>query len=228
MVEFRSSGPKIVLLLGLGPKPPRIITTTGGWQVTARPKEIGLTDWIGREGLKIEFDILIDHFKSQNGAAGELQCRALERLAGLDPSDPDPPAMTVDGGGAIPYDNKVWPRHRWVIDDLAEDPDFIERNDRGQRVRTRYDVTIAQYVRDSKLARLPAAHRRKKRKKKEQQLIKVDPRNPKKIHVIKGSETLEELAKRVYGSASHWTEIAEINGIRDPRSVRPGMVIKLP
>ncbi len=49
-----------------------------------------------------------------------------------------------------------------------------------------------------------------------------------KRHVVQQSETLDAIAAREYGQASHWRHIALANGIDDPMRLRPGTVIALP
>jgi nucleoid-associated protein YgaU len=36
------------------------------------------------------------------------------------------------------------------------------------------------------------------------------------------------IARRELGDAGRWTEIAKLNGMRDPRAVKPGARIRLP
>ncbi|MGE0598882.1 MAG: peptidoglycan-binding protein [Dehalococcoidia bacterium] len=47
-------------------------------------------------------------------------------------------------------------------------------------------------------------------------------------HIVEQSETLDAIAAREYGQASHWRHIAEANGIDDPMRVRAGTVLALP
>jgi nucleoid-associated protein YgaU len=36
------------------------------------------------------------------------------------------------------------------------------------------------------------------------------------------------IAARELGDADRWVELAELNGLRDPRAITPGQVIRLP
>jgi hypothetical protein len=47
-------------------------------------------------------------------------------------------------------------------------------------------------------------------------------------YVIKEGETLFEVAIKFYEDRDMWVEVAEENGIRDPRHVTAGQEIKLP
>ena len=47
-------------------------------------------------------------------------------------------------------------------------------------------------------------------------------------HVVTGDETLASIATEAFGVPGAWRAIAEVNGIDDPSSVRPGDVVYLP
>jgi phage tail-like protein len=47
-------------------------------------------------------------------------------------------------------------------------------------------------------------------------------------HVLGAAETLHAVARRMYGSAQRWRDIAAANGIDDPFRVRPGTTLYLP
>lgn len=47
-------------------------------------------------------------------------------------------------------------------------------------------------------------------------------------HLLSDGESLQSIAQRHYGRPAMWRKIAEINGITDPRRVRPGTTIFLP
>ncbi len=49
-----------------------------------------------------------------------------------------------------------------------------------------------------------------------------------KQYVVGQRETLDLIAAREYGQASHWRHIAEANNLDDPMRVRPGTVLALP
>lgn len=47
-------------------------------------------------------------------------------------------------------------------------------------------------------------------------------------HLLSDGESLQSIAQKHYGRPGMWRKIAEINGITDPRRVRPGTTIFLP
>lgn len=50
-----------------------------------------------------------------------------------------------------------------------------------------------------------------------------------RLHIVRPAERWDLLAYRYYGDSSRWWEIADANPeLFDPRSLRPGVVIRVP
>jgi hypothetical protein len=225
MVLLESDEPKLRLFESLGFVKPRVVSNYGGYQVTPRQRELGLTDWIGRDPIKVHFDILFDEFRAQRSVEG--RCRTLERMAGMWLDDPEPPLLTVDAVGAIPHDNSIAPNRRWVVETLEWSDEFEERLDRGDRCRAVALVTLMQYVEDRRIKKLSAAHQR--RKKKKQKKRRSGRRGSgRRRATVRPSDTLMSIASEHLGDQTRWPEIAELNGLRDPRLLIPGQEITLP
>lgn len=47
-------------------------------------------------------------------------------------------------------------------------------------------------------------------------------------YTVKSGDTLWVIAQRTYGDGARWKEIADANGIRDPRTLKVGQVLTLP
>jgi nucleoid-associated protein YgaU len=61
--------------------------------------------------------------------------------------------------------------------------------------------------------------------------LERNPRNSPdhtKRRTVKQGETLSLIAFEEYDDSAEWRRIADANGIDDPKSVRPGMVLTLP
>lgn len=52
--------------------------------------------------------------------------------------------------------------------------------------------------------------------------------SPGGTYTVKAGDTLSSIAARVLGNANRWQEIATLNGIGDPRTLRVGQILKLP
>jgi nucleoid-associated protein YgaU len=112
-------------------------------------------------------------------------------------------------------------------------------NDNGNRVRQAVTLTLQHFVEDVYLARRSAANRRRAKKAankkpgaatKRVPVKKAKPRVTRRRGVVAfgDGEDLLSIAARELGDADRWLEIAEANGIRDPRSLSEGQVIRLP
>lgn len=49
-----------------------------------------------------------------------------------------------------------------------------------------------------------------------------------RAHTFRSGDTLTAIAVRLYGDGSKWRRIADANGIRDPRKLKVGTVLKVP
>src|SRR5438105_1509392 len=49
-----------------------------------------------------------------------------------------------------------------------------------------------------------------------------------RIRVVQPGDTLDLLASQELGAAGSWRQIAELNGLEDPRRLRPGQVLPIP
>jgi hypothetical protein len=49
-----------------------------------------------------------------------------------------------------------------------------------------------------------------------------------KTRVVQEGDRLDLIAYEEYGSVAHWRHVAEANGLRDPRQLRAGQVLRLP
>jgi nucleoid-associated protein YgaU len=184
--------------------------------------------------------ILIDNHIA--GTSIEDQIRDLEAMA-LPRTGGEPPTVKLLArGGHIPYQSL-----RWVIDGL-EWGDAI-MNASGNRTRQAATLALLEFVADdlidARSRRSPAQRRRaraakasgKNRKKNARQKRKPAARNRRSSASGHGrsagtvtfdGDDLMSVAARELGDARRWREIADLNGIRDPRAVTVGQVLRLP
>lgn len=209
----------------------------GGWEEVERPRRKPITFWKTQPGLKLELSLLLDDWR--RGRSVERQIALVEKLALPTATDGEPPQLKITAaGGMIPYQSVTW-----VVADLAWGDGLA--NEQGDRVRQQFTLALLQHVEDVYLADRSAANRRKKRKAraktkrgaaKKRVVAKRSTRKRRTGALRTGSvtdefgqgEDLLAIAARELGDASRWPEIAELNGIRDPRSITPGQVLRLP
>lgn len=190
----------------------------GGHAEEKIPQRKSATYWDGRQPWRITVAIMIDGFKDDKSV--EDRCRNLEKLAGGGIAGP-PPKLRWSTGGVVQHDWSVnGAKHvLWVIDGLAGG-DAI-RNDDGDRVRANFDITFLEWNGDEYTATdVAETHRNKKAKGKK--------KSKKKTHRVKQGETLERIAWELLNDHRRWTDIAKLNGIRDPGRINEGQVLKIP
>ena len=49
-----------------------------------------------------------------------------------------------------------------------------------------------------------------------------------RLHTVTSGERLGSISKKYFGTERYWHEIMEHNNIKDPKSLRPGQVLKIP
>ncbi len=145
-------------------------------------------------------------------------------------------------GGHVPYSGLTW-----VVADIGWGDALM--NEDGNRVRQQFTLTLLEYVQDVYLAERSAANRRRRKKRPKKhgasakRVVAKRKSKPKRTapHALLLAGDLENgaadfgqgedllsIAARELGDADRWVEIAELNGLRDPRAVTPGQVLRLP
>jgi hypothetical protein len=233
-----SDDPPATIVARLGADRPDVSSGYGGWEEVARPRRSTVTTWQGQPARRMTLAILLDKFVAD--ASIEDDIRRLERMA-LPRTGGEPPTVRVEAKGShVPYNDLTW-----VIDTLAWGDAIM--NASGNRVRQAATLTLLEYVSDDVIAartrRSPAQRRRAKaraasganRKKNAREKRKPAGRNRRSrstglraAPVEFAGDDLMSIAARELGDARRWHEIAELNGIRDPRAIAIGQVLRLP
>lgn len=182
----------------------------GGWEAVARPRHRPITVWRGPQNpLTFALPLLFDGWlHSDEGESVEADVRTLEKMAGLDKGDPEPPLLIIEG--SLPHDESRAPSNRWVIADIAWG-ETIRRASDGHRVRQACVVTFLLHEEDARLARTVAPPR---------------PRHE-TVHVRPG-ETWNHLAARTLGDKRLARRLARLNGGRSPDVAIRHRQVKVP
>jgi len=237
-VTVSADDPPLSVTARLAEDRPNIDSGYGGWDEVERPRRSPLTTYKSAPPLHLTLPMLIDEWVE--GTSVEDQIDQLERMGQPTSSADEPPQVRVSAiGGAVPHTDRTW-----VVADIAWGDALM--NDDGDRVRQQVTMSLIEYVADVYLTELSAANRQRAKAA----APKKKPGAPAKRVVAKkaarprwakakarsvvadddwgSGEDLLAIAARQLGDASRWPEIAALNGMRDPRSVRPGQVIRLP
>jgi hypothetical protein len=238
-VRISSKDPPLSVTARLAEERPNVESGFGGWEEVARPRKSPITTWQGSPAIRLTLPILLDGWARNVSVEGDI--RDIQKMGRPVAENREPPHVRIEAtGSAIPYLNKVW-----VISELSWGDALM--NKRGNRVRQQVTLSLLEFVHDVYLTERSAANRR--RRKKAAAKKKGGARA--KRHVTKRSskpkpkpkslsfaaavddefgtgEDLLTIAALELGDADRWVEIAELNGIRDPRAVTPGQVLRLP
>jgi len=214
-IILQSFNPAITVSGLLGPAGARVTSGYGGWKVVERPRRTPITLWEAAPPLRVALELVLDGFISDISV--EPECSGLERMASSDGAGSEPPIIKVSGA-AIPHGELDW-----IIEELSWDA--VLRNKSGQRVRQIVSLIFLQYSEALRLSEQKASARARS---KTTTSSASTAKKTDKIYVVKSGQKLSTIAALELGSAARWHEIADLNGIRDPRSIKKGQRLKLP
>jgi hypothetical protein len=246
-----SIDPPISVVALLSDTRPNVDQGYGGWDEVVRPWRSPITTFRSAPALHMSLPLLLDRFSERDykgaGKAVERDIAAVERMATPTGANAEPPRVHVLARGqAVPHQGKTW-----VIQDVTWGD--AEMNAEGNRTRQQFTLGLVQYVEDVQLAgssaavrrRLAAAAAKTKRgaeskrvtakkgkpsataQTRSVQSAGVTPRDA-PVTTFGTGEDLLTIAARELGDANRWIEIAKLNGLRDPRAITEGQVIRLP
>lgn len=240
-VEIACADPPVSVVARLGEERPEVTDGYGGWEEIQRPRRTTATKWRGMPARRMSLPILLDNWRQ--GRSVEYLVRRLERMA-LPRAGGQPPTVTVDAaGGHLPYQGRTW-----VIDAIAWGDALM--NAAGNRTRQAATLTLLEYIADDLIEaqkRSPAQKRRahknaaknskgKNAREKRRPAKRNRRSNRKRQHAgaraatttAYDGEDLMAIAAAELGDVRRWREIADLNGIRDPRAIVVGQVLRLP
>lgn len=177
---------------------PKMTGPSAGWEIVPRPRRVAFTQWIGRDPYTMDVPIMLDGYRRSDSIEEEVA-----RLNQMKMGENLKPPPKVQLEGAVPVKGATW-----VIADITWGDNVVWRVQNNQRMfRIRQDaiVHLLQYVREDRLN------------------IKKSKRA--RRHTVKKGETLKSIAAKYDTTVS---ALKKANGIRDPKSVKPGRVIKVP
>lgn len=233
-VQIRSNDPAVTLLARLSAERPNVEQGYGGWSEVARPRRRPLTVWVGSPGLRLTLPILFDEWRT--GVGVERSINQLERLATPSAKDGQPPRIRFKvKGGHVPHQKATW-----VVDNLTWGDALMNSN--GNRVRQQVTLSLLEWIADVRVRENSPAKRQRAKVKRAKtragaaQNRVVAGRGRRVAHKksravddeFGAGEDLLSIAARELGDADRWIEIAELNGLRDPRAIAVGQTLRLP
>lgn len=217
--------PRLSVLCELDDGHPHPDQGYGGHDEVDRPGNVALTPWRGFKPTRVPLRLYVDDFATERSIEDAMDI--LEALAGRGKRRTGrttgvyarPPRVIVHTGGLMRYDAHHFSDERWFVDDLEWDQDDTIVNDVGNVVRVPVTATLLQAVSDDRLQdRLLATRRR---------LQAQSPRSRRR-YTVKEGDTVISIARRELGDPGRYQQILNLNGLRDPRAIRPGAILRLP
>lgn len=221
-VLLRTQAPPMSVLSRLGPEPPKVTQGFGGWEEIERPKRKSITRFAGRPPIVISLNLLLDGYAA--GVSMEAECKKLEKMATPLRPGVEPPLVEVEG--AVPHKDLDF-----VINGIQWG-DMI-RSLLGQRMRAEVTLELLEYVADDRIQFKKAAALARdddalERAKRAFRSANQTPASNRRTFSVRDGDTLEVIAARELGDYRLWSQIAELNDIRDPRTIKSGQTIILP
>jgi hypothetical protein len=181
-VRLTCDDPSLNIVVLLGPEPVRVTAGVGGWEVTPRPRQVGMTTWTGVEPLQVELPLMFDGWTSH--ASQERRLAALLRVArGDDQAEP----------GVISVDGVLMPADEWVIEDVSYG-DVIVNPTTRERLRQAVTLTLREHVEPTYLQQRKRALQGSKGKTR--------------VITVKTGDTPASIARRQH---CKWTALRELN-----------------
>lgn len=200
-----------------GLTPPIVKSGYSRWALIERRRRISLTEWSGADPIVLAVPILFDGFA--DGDSVEPACSQLERLA--HPTDgSEPPLVRVIG--AVPHKEKTW-----HVSALEWDPEPIYSRRGGYRTRQAVVVELLQAVSDDRLEQTPAAERARQAAASKAAKSGSSTAGG-RVYIVRSGDTLSGIAAKELGDYRRSREIADLNEIRDPNTIRVGQRLRLP
>lgn len=204
--------PDVVGLLDANPV--QIQSGYGGWTVVSRQRRVGLTQWQGKDPLRMSVPVMLDGVTTQLGQ--ELQISHLSRMALPPTSGGEPPVVKISGHG-VP---KPGPTD-WVIENLQWGSNVIWDLVGGVWSRIRQDVIVnlLEYRGDDRAtfkAINPGV------------ILGKSTVGWPKTYTVKSGDTLKSIAAQFYGTSTKWKQIAKLNEITDPSNLKNVPILRIP
>jgi LysM repeat protein len=246
-VQFTTVNPpgqSLNLEMGDGPAK---LTSAGGWQTTARPRRTALTEWQGQDPVTMDIPVMLDRFFTEGSVEPEISIIFGWLRVASGPAQT--PVIRIDG--PVPLTGALW-----VLNGIEWGAEERRASD-GQRIRQALTLTMMEYVSPDILIQghySPAAAATSRAVASATaaatatttstavpgassvapggtpatgSTAPATPPSTWNYTVVKG-DTLPSIAKANLADANKWHQIADLNGIRDPKKIKIGQILKMP
>lgn len=197
--------------------PAKLLPTggVGGFNRISRPRLVEAVSYAGTSAYEIPLQLVFDGYPE---TSVEPQLAQLEAWGMAIPGS-EPPVLQLLYAGKDTM--------RWVINDITYNDE--QRRGDGARVQSNLTVTLLEHI---GLSDVPGPGDSVRRNTYAPNIVPLGSTSTTvstgtKYTVHKG-DTLSGIAAKLLGKASRWRDIATLNAIRDPATIKPGQVLKIP
>lgn len=208
--QVRPKGPPLVFQYN----PERVTPAGGGarYETIDRPLRRSALLYAGEDLETFAFTLFFDGYPTRSIEADLTLLRQMTS-----------PAKKGERGPLLRFDyGPRTPDKLWVIPSDGLDWGSELRRSDLQRVRQEVTVTLLEFEAPD----LNVSPIKKRRDKKGRNTIHGSVGGT--LHFVTPGETLASIAVSEFGDVERWIDIAELNGIRDPRSISEGLELILP
>jgi hypothetical protein len=195
--------PPLSLLALFGETAPTLSEGGGGWEVTERPQQVGMTTWKGSPPYQLEFSMMLDGFVTGDSVEPDIRLlRAVWRGTEKVP----PGIVEVLGIPSLPTDE-------WIITGMTESDAALRRQDMS-RVRCEVTLTLTEYN--------PPEYKSVRRRS----LAEAKDRTT--VYTVKKKDTPAKIARK---RKCKWTDLRKLNpGVikRANQDLKDGSKIRVP
>lgn len=209
-------GGKLTAELGNGVP---VLTANSGWNSIQRQRQVSVTEWAGRDPITLDIPIMFDGLRHNSSV--ERSVNSLYWLM-LHQQGPRREPAVVMVKGPVPYST-----YRWVISGIqpGQDADSVVRRESdGRIIRWVGTVTLTQHVPGDVMV----IHKKSPAKTHRASTQKHGGTTRVRYYTVRQGDSLGSIAARLLHSSSKWHEIAKLNNIRDPNSIKVGQRLKIP
>lgn len=205
----------VQLRLRLGPNGAKLLDGVGGNRTEVVPFDTDAVLFESHPPYRQQVDLLLDGWQARRSVEADLH--GLYVIARALPGEAYPPTVRL-GGNARRTDLP------WRVDALDVDEAAAHTGPGGVLMRVPVALTLIQDNRPSYA--LPASPSKKAKKKgRAKKGKKGSSSGGGRMIAVRGNADLVNIGKE---HGIPWQRIADANGIRDPRAVREGQMIRLP
>jgi LysM repeat protein len=217
------SYPGAALTVALGRKIPTPSDGIAKWNEVTRPRRRNTSEFTSESLLKISFDVVLDQFPDGNvePLLGRIMGWAAKNALPFQPT-------LLRISGPIPYPELSYILTGVTWSSTAGDVEF---NSSNQRCRQLLDLELTEYQAADLIVQSPPPAQAAQARAGVGTGVAVrvaTAATAARTYTVKKGDTLWAIATRELGSGTKWQSIADLNGVRDPRKLQIGQVLKLP